>query len=95
MAQLSLKNQVKYIQIITKDPKMRDKRNLIDNMKIFKICGLKERYVYIWHNSHTKIPRFFSSISDGWMKEMNQIQYKCIWKNKHHYIRNSDVVNEG
>ncbi len=37
-------------------------------------------------------PAFSLNLSDSWIKDINQIQYKCIWKNKHHYIRKSDVV---
>ncbi len=37
-------------------------------------------------------PAFSLSLSDSWIKDINQIQYKLIWKNKHHYIRTSDVV---
>ncbi len=107
---IPLKNEIKYLGIvITKDPKIREKRNLIDNMKkkskYFKYVGSKG-YLYIWKNSHTESEAlsrliylaFSLSISDSWIKDINQIQYKFIWKNKHHYIRKSDVVkpiNEG
>jgi len=32
------------------------------------------------------------AISDNWIKDINQIQFKFLWKHKHHYIRKSDVV---
>ncbi len=56
---IPLKTEIKYLGIvITKDPKIREKRNLIDNMKkkskYLKYVGSKG-YLYIWKNSHTEV----------------------------------------
>ncbi len=102
---IPLKNEIKYLGIvITKDPKIREKRNLIENMKksqnilhmwVQRDISIYGRIIIQKSEALSRLiyPAFSLSLSDSWIKDINQIQYK----NKHHYIRKSDVkpISEG
>ncbi len=57
-------------------------------VKIFYICGV-QRDISIFGKiliqksgalSRLIYPAFSLNLSDSWIKDINQIQYKCIWK---------------
>ncbi len=98
---IPLKNEIKYLGIvITKDPKIREKRNLIENMKkgqnilnmwVHRDISIFGRFLIQKSEALSRLiyPAFSLSFSDSWIKDINQIQYK----NKHHYIRKSDEAD--
>lgn len=101
---IPVKNEVKYLGVvISKDPKDREKANLMDNLiKSQKILNLwVQRDLSIFGRivlqksealSRMIYPAFSLRISDRYVKNLNQMQYKFLWKNKHHFLRKSDVV---
>lgn len=96
---IPVKNEVKFLGVvISKDPKVREKINLIDNMiksqNILNLWVQKDLSIFgtIVLLSRMIHPAFSSSISDRCIKNLNQMQYKFLWTNKHHYLRKSDIV---